>query len=516
MASSDVTLERQRRGTPSALDHRTSLLDALREHCGLTGTKKGCDHGQCGACTVLLDGRRVNTCLMLAVATDRTRGHHHRRAGRTADDALHPMQQAFLERDAFQCGYCTPGQICSAIGVLDEAEDGWPSAVTPPGRSGRRRASLDADEVRERMSGNLCRCGAYVNIVPAVLDARRQVAADEAVRLRAAASRSRRGRAMLDRGAETRVPRRRHQSGRPDAARCRCARPRSSTSAALVPAEIEPRATAGSVDRRRGAQQRSGRGPRGPARLPGARRRRCSPVRPGSCATWRPSAGTCCSARDACTSRTSTKPCNKRAARHRMPGAGRASTATSPSSAPARTASPRHPSDMAVALPPLDAVVQRRGAGRTARRSRSREFYRLPGDDPTRDTTWPHGELIIAVELPPATARHAALGVPQGAGPGVVRVRDRRRWPRLSTSTRRTRDGSSGSRSARWPRIHGARPWPRRHCGAAPRPPTTFAAAVDAEMRRRDRCRTTRSRPTLAARLTADVLLRLVEASEDR
>lgn len=155
------------------VDNRTSLLDLLRDHLGLTGAKKGCDHGQCGACTVLLEGRRANACLVLAPAA----------SGRSVvsveglgtPDALHPVQQAFLDRDAFQCGYCTPGQICSAVGMLEEVAAGWPSAVTPVETPHPEEqvaaANLDADEVRDRLSGNLCRCGAYVNIVPAVLDA---------------------------------------------------------------------------------------------------------------------------------------------------------------------------------------------------------------------------------------------------------------------------------------------------------------------------------------------------------
>jgi xanthine dehydrogenase YagT iron-sulfur-binding subunit len=149
------------------LDPRTTVLDALREHLHLTGAKKGCDHGQCGACTVLLDGRRVNSCLLLAIAhqdTPITTVEGLGEAGR-----LHPVQQGFLDHDGFQCGYCTPGQICSAVGMLDEVARGWPSAVTGDGEP-----SLDDDaEIRERMSGNLCRCGAYPNMIPAIRQAAR-------------------------------------------------------------------------------------------------------------------------------------------------------------------------------------------------------------------------------------------------------------------------------------------------------------------------------------------------------
>ncbi|MGH3390882.1 MAG: 2Fe-2S iron-sulfur cluster-binding protein [Actinomadura sp.] len=146
------------------IDTRATLLDVLRERLGLTGTKKGCDHGQCGACTVLLNGRRVNGCLVLAVAHD---GAEVGTVEGLADgDELHPLQAAFIEHDAFQCGYCTPGQLCSAVGMLAEVALGWPSAVTPDVRTGPR--PLDDAEIRERMSGNLCRCGAYVNIVSAL------------------------------------------------------------------------------------------------------------------------------------------------------------------------------------------------------------------------------------------------------------------------------------------------------------------------------------------------------------
>jgi xanthine dehydrogenase YagT iron-sulfur-binding subunit len=148
------------------IDTRTSLLDLLRNTLALTGSKKGCDHGQCGACTVLLDGRRTNACLVLAVAAS---GSDVVTVEGLGGDELHPLQRAFLEHDAFQCGYCTPGQLCSAAGMLHELEEGWPSVVTPDIDAGP--AVLDAEEIRERMSGNLCRCGAYANIVPAILDA---------------------------------------------------------------------------------------------------------------------------------------------------------------------------------------------------------------------------------------------------------------------------------------------------------------------------------------------------------
>ncbi len=143
-------------------DPRVSLLDFLREHAGLHGTKKGCDQGACGACTVLVEGERVLSCLLLAVQCE---GRAITTIEGLSEGALHPLQQAFIDHDGFQCGYCTPGQICSAVGMLHELRRGVPSHVT---RDLRAEAKLTREELRERMSGNLCRCGAYNGIVAAI------------------------------------------------------------------------------------------------------------------------------------------------------------------------------------------------------------------------------------------------------------------------------------------------------------------------------------------------------------
>jgi xanthine dehydrogenase YagT iron-sulfur-binding subunit len=163
---SKVTLIVNGKARALELDTRTTLLDALREHLQLTGTKKGCDHGQCGACTVIADGRRINSCLTLAVMHEGS--NITTIEGLGSADKLHPMQAAFIKHDGYQCGYCTPGQICSAAGMFSELEAGWPSHVTD---DITQKASLTDQEIRERMSGNICRCSAYPNIVAAIRDA---------------------------------------------------------------------------------------------------------------------------------------------------------------------------------------------------------------------------------------------------------------------------------------------------------------------------------------------------------
>ncbi|SQF98285.1 xanthine dehydrogenase iron-sulfur-binding subunit [Paucimonas lemoignei] len=161
--TSAVTLEVNGVSRQLNLDTRTTLLDALREHLHLTGTKKGCDHGQCGACTVIANGRRVNSCLTLAVMQQGSKITTIEGLG--TPDKLHPMQAAFIKHDGYQCGYCTPGQICSAVAVLDEIRQGIPSHVST---SLTDQPQLIAREFQERMSGNICRCGAYSNIIQAI------------------------------------------------------------------------------------------------------------------------------------------------------------------------------------------------------------------------------------------------------------------------------------------------------------------------------------------------------------
>jgi xanthine dehydrogenase YagT iron-sulfur-binding subunit len=160
------------------VDSRMTLLDALRERLGMTGSKKGCDHGQCGACTVIVDGRRVLSCLTLAATCEAQ--NVTTIEGLAKGEKLHAMQAAFIKHDGFQCGYCTPGQICSAVALLTEAKNGEASYVTTNLRSTARDLKLSDDEIRERMSGNLCRCGAYPNIVAAIREVHTGKLVDEA------------------------------------------------------------------------------------------------------------------------------------------------------------------------------------------------------------------------------------------------------------------------------------------------------------------------------------------------
>jgi xanthine dehydrogenase YagT iron-sulfur-binding subunit len=163
--SMGVSLEVNGTAQTLDLDTRTTLLDALREHLHLTGTKKGCDHGQCGACTVIVDGQRINACLSLAVMHEGAKVTTIEGLG--TPDNLHPMQAAFIKHDGYQCGYCTPGQICSAVAVLEEIRAGLPSHVSA---SLTDRPQPTGEEMRERMSGNICRCGAYSNIAEAMAE----------------------------------------------------------------------------------------------------------------------------------------------------------------------------------------------------------------------------------------------------------------------------------------------------------------------------------------------------------
>tara|TARA_B100001750_G_C15516472_1_gene607629 strand:+ start:2642 stop:3157 length:516 start_codon:yes stop_codon:yes gene_type:complete len=165
MNTSEVAMTVNGQKQNLTLDTRTTLLDALREHLHLTGTKKGCDHGQCGACTVLVNGRRVNSCLSLAL---QHQGDEIQTIeGLGTPDNMHPMQTAFVKHDGYQCGYCTPGQICSAVATLKEIDEGIPSHVTPDLNG---KPQLTNMELRERMSGNICRCGAYSNIAEAITE----------------------------------------------------------------------------------------------------------------------------------------------------------------------------------------------------------------------------------------------------------------------------------------------------------------------------------------------------------
>lgn len=168
VGSVNVTLRVNAKAYPLQIEPRVTLLDALRDRIGLTGTKKGCDRGQCGACTVLVNGQRINSCLSLAVMYDDA--EITTVEGLASGNELHPVQAAFIKHDGFQCGYCTPGQICSAVGAIAEAKAGTASAITVDVRK-QGQVELTDTEIRERMSGNICRCGAYPGIVAAIQEA---------------------------------------------------------------------------------------------------------------------------------------------------------------------------------------------------------------------------------------------------------------------------------------------------------------------------------------------------------
>ena len=418
-------------GTSHALtlDPRTTMLDLVREHLDLTGTKKGCDQGQCGACTVLIDGRRVNLLPDIRGHVRTARDHHDRRAG-CQDGALHPLQQAFIDHDAFQCGYCTPGQICSAAGLIAEGK------------------AKTAEEIRELMSGNICRCGAYTNIVAAIQQAMGRVmidfqyarATDVADAVRQIAGNPRRE-----------VRRRRHQSDRSDE---------------------DGRRTAGEADRHHAAaaEARSKTPPDGGLRI-GALVRNSDlayhplieqryPVLvkraswPGASQQLRNMATTggnllqrtrCAYFYDIAT------PCNKR-----EPGSGcsaigglnRMNAILGTSDACIAV----HPSDMCVALAVLEAKVHVTGPARRARASPLRTFIGCRATRRSATPTSMPDELITAIELPPQGFA-AQLHLPEDPRPAVLCVRAGLGRGRRSSSTaapsRRRASRSAASRTSR-------------------------------------------------------------------
>ena len=373
---------------------------------------------------------------------------------------LHPMQAAFVKHDGFQCGYCTPGQICSAVAVLDEIKAGIPSHVTadltaPP--------QVTDAEIRERMSGNICRCGAYSNIVEAITE----VAGRQGMKpftyeraaspAEAAAAAARTPGAKFIAGGTNLLDLMKLADRDADAPR--------STSTASALDKIEDDARGRAAHRRAGAQHRSRRRSARAARLRRARRGRCSPAPRASCATRRPPPATCCSARAAPTSTTPTSP-----ATNASPAAGcsahrRASAASIAVVGASEACIATHPSDMAVAMRALDATVETVRPDGTTRSIPIAEFHRLPGDTPHIETVLEPGELITAVTLPQ----------PLGGKQIYRKVRDRASYAFALVSVgghRPARTAPGASRWAAWRTSRGASRRPRPSCRAAPRPST--------------------------------------------
>jgi aerobic-type carbon monoxide dehydrogenase small subunit (CoxS/CutS family) len=453
-------------GQPHALDvdTRTTLLDALRENLQLTGTKKGCDHGQCGACTVIVDGRRINSCLTLAVM------HEARRSRRSKGSAhpgrLHPLQAAFVKHDGYQCGYCTPGQICSAVGVLDEVRRGIPShvsadltAVPPHGRGAARAHERQHLPLRRLFEHRRCdhRGRREPHMKPFTYE-RARTPAD------AAAAVARNPNSKFIAGGTNLL----------DLMKLQIETPAHLVDVnGLALDKIEPTPTAGCASARWCATPTSP-----PTSACGATtaccRARCWPAPRVSCATRRRPPATCCNGRAAPTSTTPTS---------RATSAGRAPAAVRSRLQPAARggrlerppASRRIPSDMAVAMRVLDANVETIKPDGRARVIPIADFHRLPGDTPQIETALERDELITAGDLAAADRRHARL--PQGARPRVVCVRA---------------DLGRRDRAARRLGPHRAR---RRRTQAVAHRGGRGTAAARSEGRRRASCSRTPGRP---------------------
>ena len=423
----DVTLTINGAEHQLTVDTRTTLLDLLREHLDLTGAKKGCDHGQCGACTILIDGRRANSCLALAVAHDGAELTTIEGLGSEAE--LHPLQAAFIERDAFQCGYCTPGQLCSAVGMIAEAEREGATLDAPRDPRAHERQPLPLRRVPEhrRRDRGHRRVKAFAY----------ERAGDAAAAVEAA--RERRD-----------LPRRRHQPRRPDEARAWPSRSGSSTSPASPTTRSRRRATG------RCASAPPSATPTSPRTRSSASATPCSarPLLAGASGQLRNLAtvGGNLLQRTRCSYfQDVTKPCNKR-----RPGSG----------CPAREGEHRnhailghsehcvatHPSDMAVALAAIGANVHVLGAN-GERTIPIPGLHRLPGDKPQHDTVLNAGDLITAVEL---GAPAAALDVPEGPRPRELRVRGVLRRRRGGAGGRRSEGGPDRARRRRPRAVAGA------------------------------------------------------------